>query len=149
MFPFEFNFLEEAVDRTYRNIERTGKLINNFTVLAVFIACLGLFGLASFMAEQRTKEIGIRKVFGASMSSIILLLMKEFIKYVLIANIFAWPIAYYFMNRWLENFPYRSKFGLDIFIFSVTLTLVLALLTVSYQSIKAAIANPVDSLRYE
>ncbi|MDH5384018.1 MAG: ABC transporter permease [Candidatus Aminicenantes bacterium] len=149
MFPFEFNFLEEAVDRTYRNIERTGKLINNFTVLAVFIACLGLFGLASFMAEQRTKEIGVRKVIGASVSNIILLLMKEFIKYVLIANIVAWPIAYYFMNRWLENFPYRSKLGLDIFIFSVTLTFVLALLTVSYQSIKAAIANPVDSLRYE
>jgi len=149
MFPFEFNFLEEAVDRTYRNIERTGKLINNFTILAVFIACLGLFGLASFMAEQRTKEIGIRKVIGASVSNIILLLMKEFIKYVLIANIVAWPIAYYFMNRWLENFPYRSKFGLDIFIFSVTLTFVLVLLTVSYQSIKVAIANPVDSLRYE
>jgi putative ABC transport system permease protein len=101
------------------------------------------------MAEQRTKEIGIRKVIGASVSSIILLLMKEFIKYVLIANIVAWPIAYYFMNRWLENFPYRSRFGLDIFIFSVTLTFVLALLTVGYQSIKAAIANPVDSLRYE
>jgi ABC-type antimicrobial peptide transport system permease subunit len=149
MFPFEFNFLEEAVDRTYRTIERTGKLINNFTILAVFIACLGLFGLASFMAEQRTKEIGIRKVIGASVPNIISLLMKEFTKYVLIANIIAWPIAYYLMNRWLENFPYRSKFGLDIFIFSVTLTFVLALLTVSYQSIKAAIANPVDSLRYE
>ena len=149
MFPFEFNFVEEIVDRTYRNIERTGKLISNFTILAVFIACLGLFGLASFMAEQRTKEIGIRKVIGASVSNIILLLMKEFIKYVLIANIIAWPIAYYFMNRWLENFPYRSRFGLDIFIFSVTLTFVLALLAVGYQSVKAAIANPVDSLRYE
>jgi putative ABC transport system permease protein len=149
MFPFEFNFIEEAVDRTYRNAERKGKLINNFTILAVFIACLGLFGLASFMAEQRTKEIGIRKVIGASVSNIISLLMKEFIKCVLIANTIAWPIAYYFMNRWLENFPYRSKLGLDIFIFSATLTCVLALLTVSYQSIKVATANPVDSLRYE
>ena len=149
VFPFEFNFLDEAFDRTYRNIERTGKLINIFSILAVFIACLGLFGLASFMAEQRTKEIGIRKAIGASVSNIILLQMKEFIQCVLIANIIAWPIAYYFMKRWLENFPYRSKLGLDIFIFSVTLTLVLALLTVSYQSIKAAITNPVDSLRYE
>ncbi len=149
LFPFEFNFLEETVDRTYRRIERTGKLTNNFTILAVFIACLGLFGLASFMAEQRTKEIGIRKVIGASVSNIILLLMKEFTKYVLIANIIAWPVAYYFMNRWLENFPYRTKFGLDIFIFSATLTFILALLTVSYQSIKATVANPVDSLRYE
>jgi len=149
MFPFEFSFLEEAMGRTYLNLERTGKLISSFAILAVFIACLGLFGLASFMAEQRTKEIGIRKVIGASVSNIILLLMKEFIKCVLIANIIAWPIAYYFMNRWLENFPYRSKFGLDILIFSATLTFIIALLTVSYQSIKAATANPVDSLRYE
>jgi len=101
------------------------------------------------MAEQHTKEIGIRKAIGASVFNIILLQMKEFIKCVLIANIIAWPIAYYFMKRWLENFPYRSKLGLDIFIFSVTLTFVLALLTVSYQSIKAATANPADSLRYE
>jgi ABC-type transport system, involved in lipoprotein release, permease component len=149
MFPFEFNFIDETFDRTYRNIERTGKLLNIFSILAVFIACLGLFGLASFMAEQHTKEIGIRKAIGASVSNIILLQMKEFIKCVFIANIIAWPIAYYLMNRWLENFPYRSKLGLDIFIFSVTLTFVLALLTVSYQSIKAATANPADSLRYE
>jgi ABC-type antimicrobial peptide transport system permease subunit len=149
MFPFEFSFLEETMGRTYLNLERTGKLISSFAILAVFIACLGLFGLASFMAEQRTKEIGIRKVIGASVSNIILLLMKEFIKCVLIANIIAWPIAYYFMNRWLENFPYRSKFGLDILIFSATLTFIIALLTVSYQSIRAATANPVDSLRYE
>ena len=149
MFPFEFNFIDEAFDRTYRNIERTGELTRNFTILAVFIACLGLFGLASFMAEQRAKEIGLRKTIGASVFNFILLQMKEFIKCVLIANIIAWPIAYYFMKRWLENFPYHPKLGLDIFIFSLTLTFVLALLTVIYQSIKAATANPVDSLRYE
>jgi len=117
--------------------------------LAIFITCLGLFGLASFTAEQRTKEIGIRKALGASVSGIILLLSKEFTKWVLVANIIAWPVAYLAMNRWLQNFAYRIDIGLGTFILAGVLALVIALLTVGYQAIKAARANPVDALRYE
>jgi len=149
MFPFEFSFLDEAVDRSYRNIKRTGNLITCFAVLAVFIACLGLFGLASFMAEQRTKEIGIRKVLGASVPGIVLLLSKEFSKWVLVANVIAWPIAWYVVSKWLQNFAYRTNLTWTTFIMSAGIALLIALLTVSYQSIKIALANPVESLRYE
>ncbi len=117
--------------------------------MAIFIASLGLFGLASFTAEQRTKEIGIRKALGASVSEIILLLSKEFTKWVLVANIIAWPIAYLAMNRWLQNFAYRINIGLGTFILAALLALVIALLTVGYQAIRAARVNPVDALRYE
>jgi putative ABC transport system permease protein len=149
MFPFEFGFLEEAVDRSYTNIRRTGDLITCFAVLAVCIACLGLFGLASFMVEQRTKEIGIRKVLGASVPGIFILLSREFIKWIVLANLIAWPSAYYFINNWLQNFAYRTNLSVWIFIFSGLAALAIALLTVSYQSIKAARANPVEALRYE
>jgi len=108
-----------------------------------------LFGLANFTAEQRTKEIGIRKAMGASISSIIMLLLKQFAKWVLIANIIAWPIAYFAMNRWLQNFAYRINIGLSAFILAGLIILVIASLTVSYQAIKAARGNPVDALRYE
>ena len=118
-------------------------------MIAILVACLGLFGLASFTAEQRTKEIGIRKALGATISSIVILLIKEFTKWVLLANIIAWPIAYVAMNHWLQNFAYRIKIGLGTFILAGVLALVIALLTVGYQAIKAARANPVKALRYE
>jgi putative ABC transport system permease protein len=117
--------------------------------LAIFIASLGLFGLASFTAEQRTKEIGIRKALGDSVSGIILLLIKEFTKWVLVANVIAWPIAYWAMNRWLQNFAYRINVGLGTFVLAALLALVIALLTVGYQAVKAARVNPVVALRYE
>ena len=125
------------------------QIFSYFTFLAILIACLGLFGLASFTAEQRTKEIGIRKALGASVSEIIFLLSKEFTRWVLVANIIAWPLAYFAMNRWLQNFANRINIGIGTFILAALLALVIALLTVGYQAIKAARANPVEALRYE
>jgi hypothetical protein len=148
-YPFQFQFLDEAVDEMYRSEERVGTIFKYFTFLAVFISCLGLFGLASYLAEQRTKEIGIRKVLGASVPKICLLLSKEFVKCVILANAIAWPIAYFVMNRWLQNFAHRISIGYQIFLLSALMALIITVLTVSYQSIKAALANPVDSLRYE
>jgi putative ABC transport system permease protein len=147
--PFEFGFLDEAYDRYYKSQIQLGKLLNGFTVLAIFISCLGLFGLASFMAEQRTKEIGIRKVLGASVNNLAALLSREFLKWVLISNLIAWPVAYIIMTNWLKNFPYRARLGAEIFIFSGLMALIVALISVSYRSIKTATANPIDSLRYE
>jgi putative ABC transport system permease protein len=148
-FPFEYSFLDEDFDKLYRADQKVGRIIGIFTTLALFVACLGLFGLASFAAEQRTKEIGIRKVLGASASGIFMLLSREFAKWVLVANILAWPIAYFAMDRWLRNFAYRVTLGVDVFLLSALAALAIALVTVSFQSIKAAVANPVDSLRYE
>ena len=124
-------------------------MFSYFSLLAEFIACLGLFGLASFIAEQRTKEIGIRKALGATISSIVVLLTKEFTKWVLLPNIIAWPLAYLAMNQWLQNFAYRINIALGVFILAALLAFVIALLTVGYQAIKAAKANPVEALRYE
>jgi putative ABC transport system permease protein len=149
MLPIDYTFLDESFDRKYKAEEKLNKIFTYFTLLAIFIACLGLFGLASFTAEQRTKEIGIRKALGAKISGIILLLSKEFTKWVLVANIIAWPIAYLAMNRWLQNFAYRINIGIGTFILAALMALVIALLTVGYQAIKAARANPVESLRYE
>ena len=148
-YPFEYRFLDYDFENYYRSEERMGDLLKYFSILAVFIACLGLFGLASFTAEQRTKEIGIRKVLGASAPQITLLLCREFFVLVLLANIISWPVAYYAMYKWLQGFAYRTNIGIFTFILSAALALIIALLTVSYQAIKAALANPVDSLRYE
>jgi putative ABC transport system permease protein len=147
--PFEYSFLDDDFDRLYRAEQRAGQLFTAFSVLAGFIACLGLFGLASFTAEQRTKEIGVRKILGASLSGIIALLSKDFLKWVLIANIIAWPVSYYAMNRWLQNFAYRISIGPWAFLSAALIALGIAILTVSFQSVRAALANPVDSLRYE
>jgi len=147
--PFEFSFLDTIYNDQYRNEERTGQVFTIFTFFALFVACLGLLGLASFAAEQRTKEIGIRKVLGASIPGIILMMSREFTRWVLLANIIAWPIAYYIMHRWLQSFAYRSDIGLLVFFLSGFIALVSALLTVGFQAFKAATANPVDSLRYE
>jgi putative ABC transport system permease protein len=147
--PFEYSFLDDSFDALYRSEDRLSRIFSYFSVLAVFIACLGLFGLASFTAEQRTKEIGIRKVLGASVSGIVVSLSREFTKWVLLANIIAWPVAYYFLYRWLHGFAYRITIGWDVFILAAVVSLVIAWLTVGYQAIRAAIANPADSLRYE
>ncbi len=147
--PFEFSFLDKIYNDQYRNEERTGRIFTIFTLFALFVACLGLLGLASFAAEQRTKEIGIRKILGASVPGIILMMSREFIRWVLLANIIAWPIAYYTMHRWLQSFAYRSDMGWLVFILSGLIAMAIALLAVSFQAIKAATANPADSLRYE
>jgi putative ABC transport system permease protein len=144
---FDYHFLDDDYDNLYRAEERMGILLNYFAVLAIFIACLGLFGLASFATEQRTKEIGIRKVVGASTSRIVMLLSKDFLKLVVIANIIAWPIAYFLMKNWLQDFAYRTKISWLIFIMAAFLSLVIALITVSFRATKAAMANPVKSLR--
>jgi len=148
-YPFQYSFLDEDVNRLYEAEKQTSIIIRVFSIIAIIIACLGLFGLVAFTVVKRTKEIGIRKVLGASIPSIIGLLSRGFIKLVLLANVFALPIAYFAMNKWLQNFAYRTSIGIEIFILSGLMAFVIALITVSYQSIKAAVANPVDSLRYE
>ncbi len=147
--PFSFYFFDDIFDRYYRDEIQTRKIISLFTFLGLFVSCLGLFGLATFITEQRTKEIGIRKVLGASVAKISLMISREFVKWILLANIIAWPIAYFFMNKWLQNFAYKINMGLPIFILAALIVLFITLVTVSYQSIRAATANPVKSLKYE
>jgi len=147
--PFEYSFLDQRFERFYRDEERLGKIFNYFSFLAIFIACMGLLGLTSFSITRRTKEIGIRKVLGASTANIVVLLTREFTKWVIVANIFACPVAYWIMSHWLQNFDNRVSFGLWIFLLAAFLALVIAVLTVSFQTVKAALSNPVDALRYE
>ncbi|MGB2905914.1 MAG: ABC transporter permease [Candidatus Aminicenantaceae bacterium] len=147
--PFRYEFVDESIASSYTSEKRIGKIFRNFTMLAVLIACLGLFGMASFIAELRTKEIGIRKILGACVWSIVLLLSKEFIKWVLIAYVIAWPLAYIAARKWLGGFAYRTRLGWELFALALVLALGIAVATVSYQAIRAATANPVDSLRYE
>jgi ABC-type antimicrobial peptide transport system permease subunit len=148
-YPFDFKFLDEELDGMYRTENRMLGLLKYFSIFAVFIACLGLFGLAAFAAEQRTKEIGIRKVLGATEFKLTYLLCKEFIILVIIANLIAWIFSYYASTKWLEDFAYRIDVNPFFFLTAGILSLVIAILTVSYQAIKAALANPVDSLKYE
>jgi putative ABC transport system permease protein len=147
--PFEYFFLDDEFNRNYQTEERWSKIITCAAILAVFIACLGVFGLTAHAVTRRTKEIGIRKVLGASVANVVTLLSKDFVILVLCANIIAWPIAYFALNRWLENFAYRIDIGWWVFVLAGGLALMIALLTVSTQAIKAAVANPVDALRYE
>ena len=147
--PPDFHFLDEEVEGHYWAEIHQGQSYGVLSLLAIFVACLGLFGLASFTAEQRTKEIGIRKTLGAPVSNLVLLLSREFLKLVAIANLIAWPIAYYMMERWLRDFVYRIDLGVSVFILGGGLALVIALVTVSFQAMRAATANPVDALRYE
>jgi putative ABC transport system permease protein len=146
---FDYSFLDETIAAKYRDIRKLGMLFVGFTCIAILIACMGLFGLAMFSAQQRTREIGIRKTLGATASDIALLLSKSFVKWVLVANIFAWPLAYWFTIDWLYDYPYRIDLGLGLYIFAGLLALAIALLTVAYQTVKAARGNPVDALRYE
>jgi putative ABC transport system permease protein len=147
--PFEYEFLDQRFGQLYESEQKQGNLFIIFSSLAIFIACLGLFGLASYSTLQRTKEIGIRKVMGASIGQIIFLFFKEFAILIGIANLVAFPIAYYTMNEWLENFAYRVGIGGSVFGLAVFISIAIALLTISLQTIKAAVANPVKSLRSE
>jgi putative ABC transport system permease protein len=148
-YPLEYRFFDEVFNRAYVSEQRMGKMFNTFGLIAIFIACLGLFGLASFSTEQKTKEIGIRKVLGASVPGIVMMLSKEFTRWVLLANIIAWPAAYYLMNLWLQNFEYKASLAAWVFVLSSLLALMVAFLTVIFQTVRAAVANPVDSLKYE
>ena len=141
--------LFDLFQRNYEKERRTSSVIMYFTLIAVLIACLGLFGLAAFSAEQRTKEIGIRKVLGASVTDVTALLSKEFIKLIIVAIIIASPLAWYCMNKWLQNFAYRITISWWMFVAAGSLAIIVALMTVSFQAIKAAVANPVKSLRTE
>lgn len=149
--PFDYYFLDEDFNSQYKAEQRIGEIFIYFTVIAIFIACLGLFGLASYNAEQKTKEIGIRKALGSSVQRIVFMLSKQFTKWVFIANIIAWPVAWYFVSNWLGNFAYSIEI-LDywwIFVVSALLSIFIAILTVTYQAIKAALTNPVDAIKYE
>jgi putative ABC transport system permease protein len=147
--PFQYSFLDETYSKLYQSERRFNKVFLYLTGLAILIACLGLFGLAAFTAEQRTREIGIRKVVGASVSGIVTLLSKDFVKLVLIAIVIALPVAWYTMNKWLQDFAYRVSIEWWVFVLAAVLAILIALLTVSFQAIKAALANPVKSLRTE
>ena len=147
--PFDYSFLDEDFDKQYRDEDRFGNLFLNFAVLAIFISCLGLLGLASYSTIQRTKEIGVRKVMGASVVNIVNLLSKDFLKLVLIAFVIATPIAAFGMYKWLQNFAYRMSLSAWTFLLAGMLAVIIAFATVSFQAIKAAITNPVKSLRAE
>ena len=147
--PFLYAFADETFEAQYRNDQRFAKLFNLFAALAIFIACLGLFGLATFTAQQRTKEIGIRKVLGATLTNVVLLLSKDFLKLVMIGFLAAIPLAWYTMNRWLEDFAYHITISAGVFLLAGLAAVLIAIATVSWQSLKAALANPVDSLRDE
>ncbi|HXB29572.1 MAG TPA: FtsX-like permease family protein, partial [Puia sp.] len=147
--PFDFSFLDNEFDALYRSEQRMGTVFGIFTFLSIFVACLGLFGLSIFTAERRKKEIGVRKVLGASVQTVVGLLSREFLKLVTIATLIAFPIAWLAMNKWLQDFAYRISMGWWIFFIAGVSALAIALLTVSFQAVKAAIANPVKALRSE
>lgn len=148
-YPFDFRFLDEDLDSLYESEERTGILLTYVMGLTIFISCLGLLGLASYSAEQRTKEIGIRKVLGSSVLQIIILMSKDFAKWVLIANFIAWPIAYLVMQKWMGRFAYKMGISLGTFILAGVITLLIAQLATIYHSAKSAYTHPVKALRYE
>ncbi|MCL5021273.1 MAG: ABC transporter permease, partial [Bacteroidetes bacterium] len=147
--PLQYHFLDETYERSFEGETRLSKIFNDFSVLAIIISCLGLFGLASFVAEQRTKEIGIRKVLGASSLNVVKDLTFQFMIWVIVANLIAWPTAYYYINNWLQGYPYRINLSIWLFALAGFLALFIAGLTVSFQAIRAATTNPVESLRYE
>ncbi|MBS1935952.1 MAG: hypothetical protein JST96_18275 [Bacteroidetes bacterium] len=147
--PFSYSFMDADFNNLYTSEQQTGKLFITFAVFAIFIACLGLFGLVTYAAEQRTKEIGIRKVLGANVGGIVAMLSKDFAKLILIAAIIAFPIAWWAMNKWLQGFAYRVDLAWWVFVAAGLITIIIALVTVSFQAIKAALMNPVKSLRSE
>ena len=147
--PFSYGFMDESFNTTYQAEQRLGKIFMVFTILSILIACLGLFGLAAFNAQKRTKEIGIRKVLGASVGQITFGLSSDFLKLVAVAILISLPVGWFVMNKWLEDFSYRIEIGWWVFVLATLLAVTIAIITVSYQSIKAAMANPVKSLRTE
>jgi len=147
--PFTYSFLDDRFNNTYRSEQKVAMILGIFAGLTIFVACLGLFGLAMFTAEQRTKEIGIRKVLGASVATIVNLLSIDFLKLVLVAVVIATPVAWWTMNKWLMDFAYRIDISWWMFALAAVTALLIALFTVSFQAIRAAIANPVKSLRTE
>ena len=149
LFPYEYHFMDEDFDQLYKFEETMGDLFQIFTALAVFISCLGLFGLATFVVERRTKEIGVRKVLGASSSGLMMLLVRDFTKWVLLANIIAWPLAWFAMNKWLQNYAYKTEITALPFITAGLAALMIAIITVLFRTFKAANSNPVKALKYE
>jgi len=147
--PIRYSFLDEKFASMYSDVSRMGRIFTSFALLAISIACLGLFALSAFMAEQRNKEIGIRKTLGASVRSIAAMLSKDFVRLVLLAIVIASPIAWWAMNKWLMDFVYRIAIGWQVFFVAGLMAVVIALITISFQSIKAALMNPVNSLRSE
>jgi putative ABC transport system permease protein len=147
--PFKYYFLDGNLDAQYRTEQQVGKSLTLFTILAIFIACLALFGLAAFTTQQRSKEISIRKVLWASMITVINLLSKDFLRLVLLANVIACPLAWYIINKWLQDFAYRIDIRLWVFVSAALLSIMIALFTIIFQALKAAHINPVDSLRNE
>jgi putative ABC transport system permease protein len=147
--PFEYTFLDQDFQKNYEKEVQTSKLIQYFTFIAIVIACLGLFGLVAFTAEQRIKEIGVRKVLGANAIQIVTLLSKDFLKLVFIAILLSSPIAYYMMNQWLQGFAYQVSIQWWMFAAAGALAILIALFTVGFQAVKSALANPVESLRSE
>jgi putative ABC transport system permease protein len=147
--PIDYFLLDQFFNRQYEGEQRFGRIFGLFTLLAIFIACMGLFGLASFMTMQRTKEIGIRKVLGSTTPNIVLLLSRGFIQLVLVANLIAWPIAYYLMTRWLEGFPYHIAVPPLLFLMAGCGVVLIAFLSVGFQTMKAALVNPAQTLKYE
>jgi putative ABC transport system permease protein len=147
--PFAYSFVDQDFQKNYDKDQMTSRIVVYFTVIAIVIACLGLFGLSAFAAEQRTREIGIRKVLGASMASVMVLLSKDFLRLVVIALLIACPIAWYGMNRWLDNFAYKTEISWWIFIGAGALAVLVAFVTISFQSIRTALSNPLKSLRTE
>ncbi|MBN8787760.1 MAG: FtsX-like permease family protein, partial [Terrimonas sp.] len=144
-----YTFMDERFANMYADVQRTGNIFTSFSVLAIIIACLGLFALSAFMAEQRNKEIGIRKVLGASVAGITTMLSKDFVKLVLLAIVIATPIAWWAMTKWLQDFAYRIEVSWWMVALAALISIVIALITISFQSVKAAVVNPVKSLRTE
>jgi putative ABC transport system permease protein len=152
LFPgeqFEYSFLDNRINQLYESEKKMQDLFVIFSALSILVACLGLLGLVSFTAELKTKEIGIRKVLGASTGSVIVLLSKEFIKWIFLANIVAWPLAWFMMNKWLQNFAYRTNIGWVVFVLAGFAAMAIAIFTFIFQTVKTACAKPVNSLRYE
>ena len=147
--PMEYSFFDDNFNELYKSEIQSEKVFTIFALLAIVIACLGLLGLTAFTAEQRKKEIGIRKVLGATVTNIVAMLSKEFLILIAAANVIAWPVSYYLMNKWLEDFAYKTEIGIGVFLISGLAVLVIALITISFQAVKAAISNPVNSIRYE
>ena len=147
--PFRYEILEEKIEKFYTSDEKLTAILRVFNVIALFTACLGLLGLSSFLAEKRTREIGVRKIFGASVSAMLWLQTREFSKWILLSVLIAVPLAYWAAGTWLNGFAYHFNPGIGILLVTVIITLILAFIAVGYQSLKAAMANPVDSLKHE